>query len=127
MQIIDVFSGFSVTNLDAAQEFYTTMLSLAVKRDKMGLHIALPAGGEVFIYQKSDHTPAAYTVLNLVVNSIDSAVDELATKNQTLQHYDNLPAPRDEKGILRGKVAGMGPDIAWITDPSGNIIALLES
>jgi hypothetical protein len=38
-----------------------------------------------------------------------------------------MPAPQDGKGVLRGKAANMGPDIAWFKDPSGNVIGLLET
>ena len=31
-----------------------------------------------------------------------------------------------EKGISRGKSEGEGPDIAWFTDPSGNILSVLS-
>ena len=117
MQIKDIFSGFSVTNLDKAQEFYTTTLGLSTKRDGMGLHLALPAGGEIFIYEKTNHTPATYTVLNIVVDSIDNTIDGLTTKGINFEHYQDLPAPQDNKGVLRGKAAGMGPDIAWLVDP----------
>jgi len=44
-----------------------------------------------------------------------------------MQRYDNLPAKQDERGVLRGKSAGMGPDIAWFEDPAGNILAVLEN
>lgn len=127
MQIKDVFSGFSVTNLDKAEEFYSTILGLSTKRDDMGLHLALPAGGEVFIYEKSNHTPAVYTVLNIVVDSIDNTINELIAKGVNFEHYKDLPAPQDNKGVLRGKATDMGPDIAWLVDPSGNTIAILEN
>ena len=40
--------------------------------------------------------------------------------------YGDLPADQDGKGVLRGKAAGMGPDIAWFKDPSGNVLSVLE-
>ena len=43
-----------------------------------------------------------------------------------MKRYDNLPAEQDGRGVLRGKSAGMGPDIAWFEDPAGNILAVLE-
>jgi len=126
MEIKDIFSGFSVRSLDAAQAFYADTLGLRVSRDKMGMQIALPHGGAVFVYEKPDHAPASFTILNLAVASIDATVKALVEKGVSFIHYDNLPAPQDELEILRGKTAGMGPDIAWLTDPSGNIVAILE-
>jgi len=83
-------------------------------------------GQKVFVYPKTDHQPATFTVLNFVVESIDTAIDELKSRGVRFERYDNLPAQQDEQGVLRGKEAGMGPDIAWFKDPSGNILALVE-
>lgn len=121
-----IFSGFSVKDLEVAKKFYADTLGLQVDSDDMGLHLKLPVGGSIYVYQKADHMPASYTMLNLEVPNIDEAVDELASKGVQFEHYDDMPAPQDEKGILRGLAAQHGPDIAWFTDPSGNIISVLQ-
>jgi catechol 2,3-dioxygenase-like lactoylglutathione lyase family enzyme len=122
------FSGFSVDNLEEARKFYVDMLALEPVDESMGLHLALPGGGQVFIYQKDDHQPATYTALNFVVENIDEAVEHLTGHHGlTLERYDNMPAPQDEKGILRGRAAGEGPDIAWFKDPAGNILSVIQN
>src|SRR5690242_18708792 len=99
---LDIFSGFSVNDIDAAREFYRDTLGLAVTDSPMGnLDIALPAGGHVFVYPKPDHTPAGFTVLNLAVDDIDAAVDELNAKGVVTKIYDDDTLPTDEKGIAR--------------------------
>src|SRR6185437_8340805 len=109
---IDIFSGFSVNDIDAARDFYRDALGLDVSEGPMGnLDIALPSGGHVFVYPKPDHTPASFTILNLAVDDIDAAVD------------DSLPT--DEKGIARGRAVDRGPDIAWFRDPAGNVMSVL--
>lgn len=120
------FSGISVDNLDKARHFYVDVLGLEVDEEKMGLQLLLPSGGKLFIYDKPDHTPATYTVLNLGVENIDQAVDELVKAGVTFEKYDDMPAKPDEKGILRGLAANMGPDIAWFKDPAGNILSVLQ-
>ena len=120
------FSGFSVNDLAAAKQFYTEVLGLKIKEDGMGLHLQLLGGHEVFVYDKADHTPATYTILNFVVPSIDAAVDELSGKGVTFAQYNNPQMPQDDKGILRGLQHNMGPDIAWFSDPSGNVLAVLQ-
>lgn len=120
------FSGFSVDNLEKAKEFYTNVLGLELESDEMGLRLQLPGGGKLFLYDKKDHQPATFTVLNFVVADIDEAVDALASKGVSFEHYDNMPSKPDEKGIMRGLSAGQGPDIAWFKDPAGNIIAVLQ-
>lgn len=121
------FAGISVNDLATAKEFYIKTLGLELQDDKMGLNLKLPGGGGLFIYDKPDHQPAAYTCLNFVVVNIDEAVESLSAAGVKFEHYDNLPAKPDEKGILRGLAANQGPDIAWFKDPAGNIISVLQS
>jgi catechol 2,3-dioxygenase-like lactoylglutathione lyase family enzyme len=121
------FSGFSVKDLDEAEEFYSHILELDVKNTGMGLELHLGKELVIFIYQKDDHQPATFTILNFPVDDIDATVDELTTKGVEFIRYPDMPAPQDERGILRGKQAGYGPDIAWFKDPSENILAILSN
>ncbi|HEY8282462.1 MAG TPA: VOC family protein [Leifsonia sp.] len=124
---LDVFSGFSVNDIDAARTFYGDTLGLAIADGAMGnLDLTLPGGSHVFIYPKPDHEPASFTILNLVVADIDSAVDELNGKGVRTAIYDDPNLPTDEKGILRGRQAQRGPDIAWFRDPAGNVLSVLQ-
>lgn len=128
IEALSTFSGISVDNLAKAREFYVDTLALKVKDESMGLLLELPGGAELFIYEKPDHQPATYTALNFVVESIDHAIDHLGGHHGIVfERYDFLPAPQDKKGVLRGKAAGQGPDIAWFKDPAGNTLAVLES
>jgi len=118
------FSGFSVDDVDAAADFYGTTLGLGVARNAMdALDVSLPGGARVFVYPKPDHQPATFTVLNLVVDDIDAAVDELNARGVTTKIYDGDFT--DAKGIARGRAAGRGPDIAWFRDPAGNVLSVL--
>jgi catechol 2,3-dioxygenase-like lactoylglutathione lyase family enzyme len=119
------FSGFSVSDLARATQFYSQTLGLEVVADGVGARIELPGGGTVFIYPKDDHQPAGFTILNLQVGDIDEAVDELTRRGVRFEHYDNGPKT-DEKGVLRGRAQNMGPDIAWFKDPAGNILSVLD-
>lgn len=125
---LDVFSGFSVNDISSAKEFYGETLGLSVSDGPMGnIDLALPSGSHVFIYPKADHQPATFTVLNLVVDDIDVAVDELNAKGVVTTIYDDPNLPTDDKGIVRGKAADRGPDIAWFRDPAGNVVSVLQS
>ena len=127
MEILNAFSGFSVDDLAAAKQFYIEQLGLQLGDESMGLQLKLP-GGSVFIYEKPDHQPSTYTTLNFVVKNIDEAVDELVAKGVVFEKYGDMGggATQDEKGVLRGLAAHMGPDIAWFKDPAGNILAILQ-
>lgn len=119
------FSGYSASDINAAREFYGNTLGLELDEAMGGIGFKV-GGQQVFLYPKDDHQPATFTVLNFVVDDIDAAVDMLGGKAVTFERYDNMPFAQDEKGIARGKDAGMGPNIAWFKDPSGNILALVE-
>ena len=127
--IRDAFPGFSVDDIDAAREFYGTKLGLPVDDESMGaLRISLPSGQAVFVYPKPNHEPASFTILNLLVEDIDRAVDELNAAGVETKIYT---APddfgTDERGIARGSATGEGPDIAWFRDPAGNVVSVLVS
>ncbi len=118
------FSGFSVNDLAAAQQFYVDVLGLKLLDENMGLNLGLDGGGRLFIYEKSDHVPASFTVLNFIVPNIDEAVSALREVGVEFQRYKNINPSTD---IARGKTVGQGPDIAWFTDPAGNILAVIET
>lgn len=119
------FSGFAVDDLQKAREFYAETLGLKVsmldeEQGLMVLHLA--DDRDTFVYAKPDHTPATYTILNFEVGDIDKAVDELGARGVTFERYEGFE--QDEKGIARGP---QGPDIAWFTDPAGNVLAVLRN
>lgn len=126
LQDCPTFSGFSVDDQDAAKGFYGQKLGLDVEQTEMGLKLNLANGQQVFMYQKDDHAPASFTILNFIVTDIDSAIDGLQEKGVQFEVYHNLPSEQDERGVLRGLAAGMGPDIAWFKDPAGNVLAVLQ-
>jgi predicted enzyme related to lactoylglutathione lyase len=123
------FSSFSVNDVDAAKAFYQDKLGLGVKVIPMGedyklLELHLTGGAKIMVYHKPNHTPATFTVLNFPVDDVEKTVDELTSRGVKFEHYDLGDIKTDEKGIARGN--GMGPDIAWFTDPAGNIISVLK-
>jgi catechol 2,3-dioxygenase-like lactoylglutathione lyase family enzyme len=120
------FSGISVDDISKAKSFYVQTLGLTLDGEMMGLQLQLPGGGSLFVYEKENHQPATFTVLNFVVDSIDQAVDELQKLGVAFEHYDDMPTPQDERGIARGLSANQGPDIAWFKDPAGNILSVLQ-
>ena len=117
------FSGFSVNSLAAAKEFYGNTLGIEILEPAMGLQLKIAGGNSIFIYEKKDHVPATYTILNFPVDNIDQAVEELKNKGIKFEHYKNMT---DEKGIARGIAKQKGPDIAWFKDPAGNFLSVLQ-
>jgi catechol-2,3-dioxygenase len=121
-----VFSSFSVNDIDRAREFYSNTLGLEVIEDPMGLlELSLEGNSRVIIYSKPDHSPATFTVLNFQVDNLHEAVESLSKKGvQFLRYSGNLLT--DDTGIHHGDKQSGEPDIAWFTDPAGNILSVLK-
>ncbi|MFJ6171874.1 VOC family protein [Curtobacterium sp. NPDC092190] len=114
------FSGFSVRDVPGARAFYEGVLGLPVSEDHGMLVLHVGSGAGVLVYPKGPaHEPASFTVLNFPVPDVDAAVDELSVKGVTFLRYEGVT---DERGVNRHG----GPLIAWFTDPSGNVLSVLE-
>lgn len=117
------FSGFSVSDLAAAKTFYGDTLGLRVTEANGMLTLHLAGDTPVLVYPKDDHVPASFTILNFPVDDVEEAVDELTQRGVTFERYEGTPLETDAKGVFRGG----GPLIAWFTDPSGNVLSVIES
>jgi catechol 2,3-dioxygenase-like lactoylglutathione lyase family enzyme len=115
------YSGFAVDDVRKAREFYADRLGLDTEmldeeHGLMALHLA--GGRDTLVYEKADHAPANYTILNFPVDDVERAVDELTERGVSFEHYEGFE--QDERGIARGP----GPDIAWFKDPAGNVLSV---
>ncbi|HSK93987.1 MAG TPA: VOC family protein [Candidatus Angelobacter sp.] len=115
------FSSFSASDIGAMRAFYADTLGLDVTEEDGMLMLDLEGRSRVVVYPKDDHQPATFTVLNFEVDDIDAAVDDLATRGVTFERYEGFS--QDERGIMRE----FGPPIAWFTDPSRNVLALIQT
>jgi catechol 2,3-dioxygenase-like lactoylglutathione lyase family enzyme len=110
------FGGFSVKDTERSKQFYIETLGLDVEQQNNILHV-----GDSIAYPKGkDHVPANFTVLNIPVDDVDAAVDELVSRGVEFEHYDGMT---DEKGVMRDQ----GPTIAWFKDPSGNVMSVIDA
>ena len=116
------YNGIAVDDIDKAREFYgdTLGVKFTVLDEENGILMLHLAGGrDTLMYRKPDLVPGNYTILNFEVDDVEAAVDELASKGVSFEHYEGFD--QDDKGIARGN----GPDIAWFKDPAGNILSVL--
>ena len=117
------FASFSVDDVKKAKQFYGETLGLDVADDEMG-GLRLSAGGNpIFVYPKSNHEPATFTILNFQVENVEKAVDELTKKGVRFEIYDSGDLKTDSRGISTDP---RGPKIAWFKDPAGNFLSVLE-
>ena len=117
------FSGFSVNDVAKARQFYRETLGLEVREDEGMLEIHLGSGANVLAYPKPNHTPASFTILNFPVADVERTVRALKERGVRFESYPEGPYKTDEEGIHRGD---QGPVVAWFTDPSGNILSVVQ-
>ncbi|MGX5654712.1 VOC family protein [Geodermatophilus nigrescens] len=115
------FSGIAVRDLAAARQFYGEVLGLRTSEENGTLWLHLAGGRDTFVYEQPSATPASYTVLNFQVDDVGAVVAGLTARGVRFERYDGIP--QDEHGVMRGH----GPDIAWFTDPSGNVLSVLAA
>jgi len=116
------FSGFSVDNLQSAKDFYGQKLGLEVTDENGQLILHIAGGTNIFIYQKDNHTPATFTILNFPVDNVEQAVGELTRRGVRFEVYTEGELKTDDRGVF----TGAGPKIAWFKDPAGNFLSVLE-
>lgn len=122
-RITGAFASFTVPDLEAARTFYVQTVGLDVSSAlRGGGPLWIDVGGQhcALVYEKPDHQPAAFTVLNLTVDDIESAVDALSARGIAFERYAQFE--QDGRGILHGP----GHDIAWFSDPGGNTLCLVH-
>ena len=110
-QFTDGFSSFAAPDLEAARAFYRDVVGLDVGEVMGQLSLTLPGGARVFVYQKDDHQPAVFTVLNLVVGDVAASVDDLVGRGAAFEQYDvaALTALLHEEATL-----SMPPNDLWL-------------
>ena len=114
------FSGYSVDDIPRAKQFYGETLGLNVSEESDMLRLNLAGGG------RSSSIPRRTTSRRLHDPQLPGAghggsrrpADGAGVK---FEHYEG-ELQTDEKGIMRGD----GPDIAWFTDPAGNVLSVLD-
>jgi catechol 2,3-dioxygenase-like lactoylglutathione lyase family enzyme len=117
------FSGFSVDDLPKARAFYHDTLGLDVTDAPMGqLAIRIDGDTHIFVYEKADHAPATFTILNFPVDDVDRAVRELTDRGVRFEVYADGDLKTDAQGVHRDH----GPGVAWFRDPAGNYLSVLE-
>ncbi len=55
------------------------------------------------------------------MDDVGATVDRPTARGVRFEHHDGLP--QDEHGVM----GGLGPHIAWSTDPSGNVLSVIAA
>jgi catechol 2,3-dioxygenase-like lactoylglutathione lyase family enzyme len=121
----EVVSVIAVSDIDRAREFYEGVLGLSAGAERPDGGVRYPCGGgtSLHVYPSPDNAgKSTATLAGFEVADIDTAVDELAAKGAGFEHYDLGPIKTNEKGIAELGDARS----AWMKDPDGNILSVIQ-
>ena len=119
----DVSATIAVSDLAAAKKFYGTVLGLEVVENmEPGALVYRSGNSQVLVYQSSFAGTNKATAATWTVGAaLDDIVRSLKAKGVEFEHYDLPDTTR------KGDVHESGPmKMAWLKDPDGNILALVN-
>lgn len=120
----DAIATLAVKDAKAAKQFYEGKLGLKLVDDEEPGALTYQSGHtKILIYESKYAGTNQATAVNFFVgDDVDRIVKDLKAKGVTFEHYKDLP---DTK--LEGDVHVSGDlRLAWLKDPDGNILALLN-
>ena len=110
-------------DIKRAVKFYTEVLGL--KKIEIPLEdsalFEAGKGSQIFMYQRA-RTKAEHTAVTFMTDDIEGIVKELTAKGVKFNQYEMGPIKTNAMGI-----ADVGDTkSAWLTDPEGNILAIVS-
>src|SRR6059058_2027908 len=109
------------SDIGRARKFYEETLGLTSEQEDPGGILYRAGSSQVFLYPSDYAGTNQATAASFEVADIEATLAELRDAGVTPEQYD-LPGVTMENGI-----ADMGGDRgAWIRDPEGNILALIQ-
>lgn len=110
-------------NLERAAKFYTDILGLKPGEAREGAASFEAGGGStIFIYERA-RTKAEHTAITFLVDDVEATVKGLIAKGVKFEQYDMPGIKTNELGIANLE----GIQAAWLTDPEGNILAIIPA
>ena len=113
----------STTDLARSRTFYADALGLDVEDASEGepaFRARAAEGTELYVYLRQDAPKAENTAASFQVADVASTVATLRARGVSFQEYD-LPDFKTVDGIA---TMPNGDQVAWFTDPDGNILAV---
>jgi catechol-2,3-dioxygenase len=119
----DATATIAVKNLDSAKEFYGGKLGLAPADSRQSEVLIFNSGHTTVLVYKSQYagTNKATAATWIVGDELEDIVQALKSKGVRFEQYD-MPGMKREGDI---HVAG-NTKAAWLKDPDGNILGLVN-
>src|SRR5687768_3999704 len=119
----DALATIAVKSVDTARRFYGEVLGLAIEEQEEQGVFGLKSGGTSILVYESEFagTNKATAATWIVGNDIDAIVGTLKERGVTFEHYEFPGTTR------KGDIHEAGHTrVAWLKDPDGNILSLVN-
>lgn len=119
----DALATIAVRSVDTARRFYGDVLGLTIEEQAEEGVFGLKSGATSILVYESEFagTNKATTATWIVGTDLDAIVETLRSRGVTFEHYDFPGTTRKgdihESGDVR---------VAWLKDPDGNILSLVN-
>lgn len=125
-----MLSGFRVqahipvTDLEQARSFYSDVLGLDLDggMEDEALHYLCGDGTRLVVFRTRESAGLGHTAAGFVTTGIEEVVAGLRDRGVEFQDYDLGEGMATTDGILTIE----DEKAAWLTDPEGNVIVLIE-
>jgi len=119
----DAYATIAVKNIGVARKFYEGTLGLPLAGSGEGQAILYKSGtSKVLVYESKYAGSNLATSATWDIDDLETLVKELKAKGVTFEHYDLPGVTRQGDVHLAGILKN-----AWLKDPDGNILALVEA
>jgi catechol 2,3-dioxygenase-like lactoylglutathione lyase family enzyme len=122
LNTVDAMATIAVLDITAAKKFYEGALGLKAVESQGPTVVTYQSGATRLVVYESQFagTNKATSVTWIVGKDIDAIVRDLRGKGIAFEHYDFPETKREGDIHIAGSLR-----LAWLKDPSGNILALI--
>jgi catechol 2,3-dioxygenase-like lactoylglutathione lyase family enzyme len=120
-----VGAAIAVSDMNRAREFYEGKLGFTAAGDDPDGGRTYECGEQTTLHVFPSPTGAGAsgaTVAGWTVDDLERVVDELTATDVTFERYDDEQISTNDKGIA---IFGESKS-AWLKDPDGNVLALIQ-
>lgn len=119
----DAVATIAVKDLAAARRFYEDTLGLGLEgSEEMGVLTFKSGSSKLFVYESQNAGTNQATAATWVVGEeIEEIVRALKAKGVAFEHYDFPDTRRDGDLHVSGSIK-----VAWLKDPDGNTLSLVN-
>ena len=118
----DLVAFVATTDLERARAFYGEVVGLPVIEESPFACVFDANGTQLRVTPVEEVRTAPYTVLGWVVDDIVATVKALGVAGVTFERFPGMD--QDDIGVW---ASPSGAQVAWFTDPDGNVLSLTQA